>query len=725
MKGIMRSLLLGLAALAPATFLWSGPVVHVAVDGNDAWTGIRATPNAARTDGPFATLARARDEVRAKKATSDLPQGATVYVHGGVYRLSEPLVLGPADSGRPGSPIVYAAAPGEKVRLRGSVVLKGWQPLRGRIWQTTVPAELRAVQFWQLFYRGQRQVLARTPNVDPQHPRSGGFSYAGGEEEKGSPDALTYDPAHLDPARWSRPTEGRVHVWPWRNWNHDICPIKSIDLEHHVIALAQPARYMVIKGNRFFLDNLREELDAPGEWYFDRSTGQLYFWPPDETDPADGVTVPVLDQLISVQGDPAAGPAVHDVQFRGLDLAETNGSLLLLGHTAGCSVTASTFTDCGGTALRIFDGGHHNRVAGCDFSHVGGPAISLDDTIDWTHRPEGHLAYNVIDNNLVHDVGEVGDAWGAIGLWPNSGGNASHDNVISHNLVHDTPRQGISFNGMGNIVEYNHVHHTNQEQSDTGAIGMGSRDIHERGSIIRYNWIHDTGGYNMLRPGVWEYPHYCWGIYLDDYTSGVHVHGNLVVNTYRGGVMVHGGQDNLIENNVFVEGAAQQLQYSFIDSLTRGRTPAHPDKGEWLMTGTRCVGNVFWYSGAESNWIKGAKWPQVLAESDRNVIWHEGRPVTISRPNTTEVDTWADWQKLGYDHHSVIADPQFVDAKRGDYRLRPDSPALKLGFKPLPYERMGLYPSAERATWPVADDPWREEHLLHPVDAGRPTTLSP
>ena len=154
---------------------------------------------------------------------------------------------------------------------------------------------------------------------------------------------------------------------------------------------------------------------------------------------------------------------------------------------------------------------------------------------------------------------------------------------------------------------------------------MGSRDIYERGSVIRYNFIHDTGGYNMLRPGVWEYPHYCWGVYLDDYTSGVHVFGNVIARTHRGGVMVHGGQDNVIENNIIVDGLQQQIELMPIDHIS-GRNPACPDKSTWLMTGTKVVGNVFYYSGKASLYLRGDKWAQILAQSDRNLVWRRASP---------------------------------------------------------------------------------------------------
>jgi hypothetical protein len=699
-------------------------VLYVAADGNDAWSGRLAKPNAAHGDGPLATLATARDRVRKTKSS-----GATVLVRGGTYLLRQPLRFGPQDSGTQQNPITYAAHPGEKVTLKGSRTVAGWKPLRDHIYQADLSGwELGESRFWDLYYQGQKQTLARYPNLDPQHPRSGGFLYLPetlakdgltplpyqpwGIIDKASHVSLQYDPRRLDPGKWSQPTEVRVHVWSWMNWNRDILPIQAVDLKKHVITLRQPARYMLMKGNRFFIDNALEELDTPGEWYYDRKAKRLDFWPPGGENPDGKVSVSVLSELVQIEGDRKNQKFVENIHLRGFTLAESRGSLVTLKLAAHCTIAGCTLTNCGSTAIALSERSHHVRILGCDIAHVGGCGITLDDMVDWNHRLEDRVSHNVISNNHVHHVGEY-DAWGAIMINPSCGGNVTHNNVVSHNLVHDTPRQGITFNGFRNVVEYNHVHHTNQEQSDTGAIGMGSRDIYERGSIIRYNFIHDTGGYNMLRPGVWDYPHYCWGVYLDDYTSGVHVFGNIIARTYRGGVMVHGGQDNVIENNIIVDGLQQQVELMPIDHIS-GRNPACPDQSTWLMTGTKVVNNVFYYAGKASLYLRGDKWAQILAQCDRNLVWRSGKPVAVEQYTAKPLKSWATWQKLGYDKDSLIADPLFVDAQHDDYRLRPESPALKLGFKPIPVDKIGLYKSPERASWPVADDCWREEHILYP-----------
>jgi parallel beta helix pectate lyase-like protein len=705
----------------------------VATDGNDAWSGTLPSPNTGRTDGPFASLPRARDELRKRRSANGVPAGATIVVRRGTYSLAGPLTFLPEDSGTEQGPVTFTAAHGEKVVLKGSRPIAGWKRLEDDVWRADLSGfQLGAAHCRQLFFDGKRQPLARVPNFDPEHPRSGGFLYAAGTlqkddlsplpynpwaaQENASKSALLYNPNRFDPTKWSDPSEARVHVWSFLNWNRDICSIRAVDRQKHIIMLRDRARYALIEGNRFFVENVREELDAPGEWHYDEASKQLTFWPPDGQRPENRVSVSILPVLVQFRGDEKASRFVEHICLRGFSLSESEDLLVSLKATAHCTVAACTLSGCPDTALTLSDRSHHNRIAGCDIAHVGGAGIVLEGIRDWSHSLEDHVSHNLISNNHVHHVGEGGNAWGAIRIDPSCGGNCTHDNVISHNLVHDTPRQGITFNGFRNVVEFNHVHHTNQEQSDTGAIGMGSRDVHERGSIIRHNWVHDTGGYCMIEPGEWAYPHYCWGIYLDDYTSGVHVYGNLIVRAHRGGVMVHGGQDNVIENNVIVDCLSQQVEYLPIDDLIRGRTPEHPDKSEWLMTGTKLIANVFAYSDETAHWAKGRQWEQILVACDRNLIWHGGQPVTIHDTTASEPYNWADWRKRGFDANSHIADPLFVDPNRNDYRLQGNSPAFKLGFRPIPFTKIGLRKSPDRASWPLADDCWREEHVLYPED---------
>jgi len=186
-------------------------------------------------------------------------------------------------------------------------------------------------------------------------------------------------------------------------------------------------------------------------------------------------------------------------------------------------------------------------VLGCDIAHVGGCAITLKEVVDWNHSLGGP---NQLQRRLQQPhspCGRVRRLGRHLHLAGLRGKCDARNNVVSHNLVHDTPRQGITFNGFRNVVEYNHVHHTNQEAVRTPArSGWGLADVYERGSIIRHNYVHDTGGYNMVRPGVWEYPIIAGGSTSNDYTSaGCTCTGtSFARRRHLGGVMVHGGQDN-------------------------------------------------------------------------------------------------------------------------------------------------------------------------------------
>jgi len=204
-----------------------------------------------------------------------------------------------------------------------------------------------------------------------------------------------------------------------------------------------------------------------------------------------------------------------------------------------------------------------------------------------------------------------------------------------------------------------------------------SRD-HRTGSIFRYNLIHDTGGYssNMGRD-LWN----SWGIYLDSFASGFTIHGNIVYGAYDGGVLVQGGKDNLIYNNIFIEnGPRRQVFIANFSDNSRGTQFHH---------------NIVCYAAPEAVAIycERRDAPHSIARWNHNLYWHGGREVKVFLPGKEPNAEWTRpldyWKGLGFDQESLIADPQFVDPRRHDYRLKPGSPALALGFEPIDLSTVG------------------------------------
>jgi parallel beta-helix repeat protein len=294
------------------------------------------------------------------------------------------------------------------------------------------------------------------------------------------------------------------------------------------------------------------------------------------------------------------------------------------------------------------------------------------------------------------------------------------------------------FMGNNHVIEYNHLHHLCLETEDTGAMYTGGRDwISARGTVLRYNFIHDIYGFGQEK-GKWVSPFFAWGIYLDDNTGGVDVIGNVIARCSRSCLHLHDGRDNLIQNNILLEGGREQVTYSGWTATNKSWTKFHDDlvKGydsikdqpAWkgmrnigispdqsvLTNGLVMIGNQFYCNIIDYRSTNAALYAMKDVPFDRNtfdydLISHHGVPVTnsirLSDTNSAKPSpTWEGWQQLGNDRHSVISDPLFAVPSKDDFRIATNSPAYQLGFKTLPLEKIGPYSDKLRASWPVDEN---------------------
>jgi hypothetical protein len=536
-----------------------------------------------------------------------------------------------------------------------------------------------------------------------------------------------------DARSWAHPEEAEVFVFPRYNWWNNILRIRSLDRASRTITLAGDASYPIRPTDRYYVQNVFEELDAPGEWYLDARTGTLYLWPPEDAGTANlTVYAPVIRTILELE------PGTAHVTFRGFTFEVSEGTAIVLNQAVACLIAGNVIRNAGdyqGSGVTV-NGGKDNGVVGNDIYDIGshGVAISGGDRITLT--PAGNYA----ENNYIHHVGVYYKQ--GVGISLQGVGNRA-----AHNLIHDTPRMGIMFSGNNLIIEYNHIRHVNLETADTGAIYTGGRDwLSSRGTVIRYNYFHDILGYGQEN-GKWVSPHYAWGIYLDDNAGGIDVIGNIVVRAIRGLIHLHNGRDNRIENNIFVDGKLQQVEYTgwtrthsywttHLPTMIRGyesvqsrpewqgmrNMDVHPSEAVLpdgtIMSGNEFRRNIVYYTDPESKLFTLASVNYAHNHWSDNLYWHAGLPVeSLKSKNRHDVVEWQEWRAGERDQGSVVADPRFVDPEHDDFRLQPDSPAFALGFQPIPVERIGPYQDELRASWPIVEvEGAREKPLVSEQD---------
>jgi len=648
----------------------SGVVVYVSPDGRDDWSGRVAGPTADGTDGPLASIAGARDAIRRLRGKHGrLLQPVTVEIADGTYRIGGTIVFEPPDGGTKDCPITYRAAPGARPVISGARAVTGWKKdASSGLWTARVP-KVRSGRWYfrQLFVDGVRYVRARDPNEKDLWYRFAKTLY---------PPVAGAICEHGDVKAWRKGDE--VEAVLMRTWDTSRFRVLSLEPKSMIMRFQVPEGKVLShwKGDRrYYLENSLSFLDSPGEWFLDRKTGALYLRAFDERDVARAeILAPALKRLLRLDGR-VERPVEH-ICFRGLTFRHSSWTLPRKGYDGhygdlpaaaaieGDFVRACSFEECrfehlGAYAIWLREGCSDNKISRCEFTDIGGGAVAIGESKRADRGEAGHIRHetrcNEISRNHVYECGRV--YHGSVGIWV----SAASGNRISRNHLHDLPYSGISVGWVfdakadkshHNIIEFNRVHDVMQSMSDgAGIYTMGVQP----GTVIRDNVIHDCPG--------WEPMRWASGIYMDLRSSEMLVENNLVCRLGRWGLIIGGGKHNIIRNNIFaLPGAAVILASD--------------------ARGNRLERNIFLAKKELFARFKAGDGPPRM---DYNVYWRaDGKPLSLD--GTTR---WAEWQRAGRDAHSLEADPGFVDPANGDFALRADSAAIKLGFKPFKLPRIG------------------------------------
>src|SRR5882757_7235777 len=633
------------------------------------------------------SLVGAQQRVRHVLATGEgKVKDVVVELAGGTYYLAVPLQFGPQDSGRNGHPVTWTAAPGAEVTISGGRPLRpNWRPVAtgSKIMEATIRTGLN---FDGLFVNGQRQILARYPNYDPTAPRlDGSTSLANLNQES---------------AKWSDPSTALVramHCNDWGSVSFTVSGRTNNALDLHYVGdsnRGQDCGLSVGNAGRVgpvMVENVKEELDAPGEWYYDRNSGQLLYYPPDGTDLSTAtVETAEQDQLITLTGASVASP-VHNITFDGLHLTDTHRTLfdstferdakgdwaivrkgaVYLKDAADITITNSFFDQLGGNGLFMDGYNDGNVVSNNKFESDGTSAVQIvgspdavrdysdnyytmvpiDDTAAGP-KSENYPRDILVKNNLMENMGQFELQSSGVNI------SMSKDITVDHNTMDGSPRACFNIEDGtwgGHLVENNDFFNCVQHTGDNGSINVWGR--------TRF-WA--SSGNNTLAPGT-----------QFEGATGTKLTDQQAKDMMKLDVL----EPITIEHNRFWHDGDWAIDLddgssNFVikNNLTLGRT-------------------------AYNNVLNNPATAQYTI--DKNLFWNGGYPI-VDNPDGSgnenfssdgqTVNTQSKWYRAGMDIHSLVADPKFAagdPASQYDFTLAADSPALGLGFVNFPMTGFG------------------------------------
>ena len=649
--------------------------IFVSPDGDDGNPGTASEP--LRT---FHAAQRAAREVKKHR-----PGELCVYFRAGTYYLPETLVFTPEDSGTTEAPVTYRSYPGEHAILSGGGRIEPhWTPYRDGILQTTVPPGTRTDQ---LFVNSKRQVLARYPNYEPRAKYLNGWA-----EDAISPERVK---------GWTDPQGGYIHALHEYLWGSLHYEITGIDPDGQLTYEGgwQTNRNAPMHKQYRYVENIFEELDAPGEWFLNTKKNILYYYPPEGLDLENAVVEVVrLKHLVEMRGtaqSPVKWIDLRDFTFRHTlrtfmetrepllrsDWRIYRGGALFLEGTEDCRVEECMFDQLGGNCIFVSNYNRRFQAVRChlaeacangiafvgDADAARSPLFSYDDrhTIDELDLTPGPKSDNypkecTVEDCLIYRTGRVEKQTAPIHV------DLSHRITVRHVSAYDVPRAGINIGDGcwgGHHIDFCDIFDTVMETGDHGSFNSWGRDRWWETKGIDFDSLPvakyaELPVLDVIEPTVlsnsrWRCDH-GWDIDLDDGSTNYRIYNNLCLN---GGLKLREGFYRICENNVIVNNSLHaHVWFNDSHDVFRSNIVCAPYKP-----------------------IRMREWTQQI---DFNLLHDPSRQTPIPAKPLQILS--------GHDEHSFEGNARFIDSAAGNYNVRPDSPALHIGFANFDMHQFGV-----------------------------------
>lgn len=684
-------------------------------------------------DNPLRTLQGARDVIRLHRADSvtamDIPM--TVQLSSGVHHVTDALELGVEDS--------YVTWQGQTMaegESESATVIAGSWHVPSSCWVPTgdqdtfkcalgdtelTDAQLAAIRVLRIGTSNPSvKEAARYPRTMTAKPYTTGFLFVIDYTYSNGTFFVAVANEDVEVPGWMRTTDFKADVkyWPKESWNNIRASIRATTSKERDdlsltsnytswFAVSCPVTYdescdgydgRIESGSRFYVMNDVNALEA-GDWVFTKETKELIVnasgldakW-------RDEVFIPVSTLLVDIRGETtfdAADEYVRNVTLTGIHFMDTTYSsygfqagfnvveeasgiptdaAVYVVAGAGISIDECKFVNTGGGGVLITGTSENVNVVNSHFVEMGQSGVMM--TGNKTTQPSKVL----VAHNSMLGIGRFLASAGGI-----YGSSVSHS-VFRHNHIEQSARWGIAIRSeeqanatsVDNLVEFNKLKTLGQSTKDFGGLSfIGYFGVPDADTTVRFNCVRETiGVYSKISGGepLMESPYDSYGVYLDNEASGYYVTGNIIAKTVESGIFVHLGRHNRIDNNIFAFSSGYQIDAKGSSGWTVNNSFLH----NIVIYRASSDGQLIYSSNFKKKYFSPVDWNTYY---NLNSTFEKS---FLENGDLTPKGNWSTWRNDGFDAHSVVADPLFMDALRGDFRLRDNSPAFDLGFNALP-----------------------------------------